>query len=276
MFYGTLVIRSQMKVINIDYFRLVSNFSRNHSASGGSFIVIRNDIETKEVEYLKGLGKEKVFEISAVERSDIDIILACIYRSPGSDFYEFLHKPELLILEVSSKGKRLILCGDLNVNFIQYSGKLLDLQNLLLTNNLINVVKSPIRISNHSASLIDVLIVNNIKNELFTVNLDLGYSDHLAQLLHIKSKTLLKGPITTYKRFFMDKNVEEFQYLLQKEKLDEVFASIETNTSFNNFMDTFCYYLNIAFPVKATYVKESIVNKWITKGIIVSRNRLRL
>jgi len=92
----------------------------------------------------------------------------------------------LLILKVSSKGKCLILCGDLNVNFMQQSGKLLDLQNLLLTNNLINVVKSPTRISNHSASSIDVLIVNNIKNEFFTVNLDLGYSDHLAQLLYMK------------------------------------------------------------------------------------------
>jgi hypothetical protein len=28
------------------------------------------------------------------------------------------------------------------------------------------------------------------------------------------------------------------------------------------------------FPVKAIYVKESIVNQWITKGIIVSRNKL--
>jgi len=132
------------------------------------------------------------------------------------------------------------------------------------------------RISNHSASLIDVLIVNNIKNEFFTVNLDLGYSDHLAQLLYTKSKNLLKGPRTTYKRFFTDKNVEEFQYLHQKEKWDEVSASNEPNTSFNIFMDTFRYYFNIAFPVKATYVKESTVNKWITKSIIVSRNRLRL
>jgi len=136
------LLEAQMKVINIDYFRLVSNFSRNHSASGGSCIFIRN-----------------VFEISAVELSDIDIILACIYRSPDTDFYKFFQKLELLILKVSSKGKRLILCGDLNVNFIQYSGKLLDLQNLLLMNNLINVVKSATRISNPSASLIDVLIL---------------------------------------------------------------------------------------------------------------------
>jgi len=148
------LLEAQMKVINIDYFRLVSSFSRNHSASGGSCIFIRSNIETREVKYLKVLGKEKVFEISAVELSDIDTILACIYRSPDSDFYEFLHKLELLILKVSSKGKCLILCGDLNVNFLQYSGKLLDLQNLLLMNNLIYVVKSPMRISNHSASLI--------------------------------------------------------------------------------------------------------------------------
>ena len=177
------LLEAQMKVQNIDYFRLVSNFSRNQSSSGGSCIFIRNNVETKEVEYLRGLGKEKVFEISAVELSDIDTILACIYRSPDSDFYKFLHKLELLILKVSSKGKRLILCGDLNVNFIRYSGKLADLQNLLFTNNLINAVKSPRRISNHSAALIYVLIVNNINNKLFTVNLDLGYSDHLAQLL---------------------------------------------------------------------------------------------
>jgi len=43
---------------------------------------------------------------------------------------------------------------------------------------------------------------------MFTVNQDLGYSDHLAQLLYIK-KELLNGPITTRKRHFTDKNVEE-------------------------------------------------------------------
>jgi len=64
--------------------------------------------------------------------------------------------------------------------------------------------------------------------------------------------------------------------LLQKEKRDEVSASSEPNISFNIFTDTFRYCFNIAFPVKVTYVKESIVNKWITKGIIVSRNKPRI
>jgi len=159
--------------------------------------------------------------------------------------------------------------------FLQYDGKLLDLQNLLLTNVLINIAKSPARICNHFISLIEVIIVNNTdNNEMFTVNQDLGYSDHLAQLLYIKFKNLLNCPITKFKRHFMDKNVEEFQYLLQKENWIEVSVSNEPNTSFNIFTDTFSYYFTTTFPLKITCVKDSIVNKWITKGTTISRNKL--
>jgi len=55
-------------------------------------------------------------------------------------------------------------------------------------NNLINIVKSPARNSNHSISSIDVMTVNNVNNEMFTVKQDLGYSDHPAQLIYIKFK----------------------------------------------------------------------------------------
>jgi len=67
--------------------------------------------------------------------------------------------------------------------FLQYSGKLQELQNLLVTNNLTNIVNSPNRITSHTKSLIDVIIVNNTNDEMFTEILDLGYSDHLAQIL---------------------------------------------------------------------------------------------
>ena len=176
----------QLEVVSIDGFKLVSSFSRSHSASGGSCIFIRNTIETKDVNYLRDLGKEKVFEISAIELPDINTIIACIYRSPDSDFYIFLQTLERLIFKISSKGKHLVLCGDLNVNFLQHNDKLVELQNLLAMTNLTNIVKSATRISNRSKSLIDVMIVDNTDNEKFTVNVDLGYSDHLAQLLYMK------------------------------------------------------------------------------------------
>ena len=229
----------QMKVLNIDGFRLASNFSRSHSTSGGSFIFTRNTIETKDVNYLKDLGQEKFFEISATELSTSNTILACIYRSPDSDFYTFLHILELLITKVSSKGKRLVLCGDLNVIFLQQNSKLEDHQNFLVMNNLRNLVKSPTRISNRSESLIDIMIINNTENETFSVNQNLAYSDHLAQLLYIKTKNPIENPITRYKRLFTEKNIEEFQYSLHKENWNELTTLGEPNNSFNIFMDTF-------------------------------------
>jgi hypothetical protein len=77
----------QLKVLNIDGFRLVSNFSRSQSTSGESCIFTRNTIETKDVQYLRDRGKEKVFEISAIELFDNSIILVCIYRSSDGNFY---------------------------------------------------------------------------------------------------------------------------------------------------------------------------------------------
>jgi hypothetical protein len=62
--------------------------------------------------------------MSAVELSGSGTFLACIYRSSDSDFYEFLvYKLELLITKVHSKGKRLIFCGDLNINFFTIQRK---------------------------------------------------------------------------------------------------------------------------------------------------------
>ena len=63
------LLEEQMIVLNMDQFRLASNFSRRYSTSGGSCIFTRNTIQTKEVNYLRGLGSEKVFEMSAVELS---------------------------------------------------------------------------------------------------------------------------------------------------------------------------------------------------------------
>jgi hypothetical protein len=50
-------------------------------------------------------------------------------------------------------------------------------------NNLTNIIKPPTRITCHTKSLIDIIIVNYKNDEIFTEILDLGYSDHLAQLL---------------------------------------------------------------------------------------------
>jgi hypothetical protein len=86
----------------------------------------------------------------------------------------------------------------------------------------------------------------------------------------------MEGPITKYKRHFTDKNIEKFQYSLHNENWNDVTTSDEPNASFNIFMDTFSYHFNTAFPLKISHVNNYAKNTWITKGIIISRNKLRL
>jgi hypothetical protein len=62
--------------------------------------------------------------------------------------------------------------------------------------------------------------------------------------------------------------------LLHEEAWDAVLASTEPNTAFNFFMDTFTYYFYTAFPLKLTCVKGTIANKLVSKGLIISRNKL--
>ena len=42
------------------------------------------------------------------------------------------------------------------------------------------------------------------------------------------------------------------------------------------FMNTFTYYFNIAFPIENEVKSKYIVQRWVTKGLIVSRNKLRI
>ena len=76
------------------------------------------------------------------------------------------------------------------------------------------------------------------------------YYDHLAQFLCMKSKTLPKGPLMTYTRYFTDNNVEGFKYLMHEETWIEVLECNEHNSSFKLFMITFTYNFNTVFPIK--------------------------
>jgi len=41
-------------------------------------------------------------------------------------------------------------------------------------------------------------------------------------------------------------------------------------------MATFMYYFNILFPIKTSYLNNNNKNKWMTKGLIVSKNKLQI
>jgi hypothetical protein len=67
----------------------MSSFSRSSTNGGGSGIFVRNFLHNKDVDYLKRLGRENTFELSAVEPLDFNFIPLYMYRSTDANFMKF-------------------------------------------------------------------------------------------------------------------------------------------------------------------------------------------
>jgi hypothetical protein len=146
-----------------------------------------------------------------------------MYRSPDGDFSTFLRSLESVIQKVQARNKWLILCGDRNTNFMQESVRLHDMHELLSLHNLVNTVRSSTRVTKDTVSLIDVIITNKESiGELVTV-MDLGYSDHKAQILQLNVKTTVRQCKKIKSRQYSAKSIEKFKCLLNKESWQEEF-----------------------------------------------------
>ena len=105
--------------IQLDQYKLVSYFGRSKYNHGGACIYVKNSICTKDVNCLQGISIEKDFEIAISELVTYGYVIACIYRSPNGDFRVFLKNLEFVIQKIqSNKKKKLLLCGDWNINFL--------------------------------------------------------------------------------------------------------------------------------------------------------------
>ena len=87
-------------------------------------------------------------------------MLAC-YRPPNYD-PSFFVKIEEIISRIDSEDKELILVGDLNCNFLSRNqdSNYNMLKSITGTYQLSQLIKAPTRVSNSSASLIDVIFTN--------------------------------------------------------------------------------------------------------------------
>ena len=115
--------------------------------------------------------------------------------------------------------------------------------------------------------MIDIVIVNKDDQELITTAEDLGFSDHLAQILRINSGIGNMRSKLVMKKQFTENSIEELKSLLLKESQYDIFKYMEVNASLRAFMDIFLYYFNIEFPYKRVKSRELINRRWLTNEI---------
>ena len=118
--------------------------------------------------------------------------------------------------------------------------------------------------------MIDDIFINKFKNENYSVySLINGLSDHDAQVLSLSDIIVPDDRKELYSyREISTYSLNEFQTSLSYEAWENVFSNNDndTNTAFNNFLNTFLRMFNASFPpqkknkIKAEY--QSLVDNW--------------
>lgn len=243
------------------------------SQHGGVLILVKNGLNSKEILTIEGI--DNIFECAVVKLSIINgIYIICVYRAPSSDFNVFVSYLENCMRTVLNKGKdcRIILCGDLNVNFLATSSdknRLLDLMNSYC---IYSSFIEPTRITKSSISAIDYVFTNFFESIIHKAILHNGISDHSAQKI-VFPVSLTQHNQRTKTRCFSNKNINIFRAYLMSETWTEVFSSTsDTDRKFSSFINIFNYYYEQSFTFKFQETKRKT---WLTRGIKVSSNKLK-
>jgi exonuclease III len=169
----------------IQYYNLGASYCRKTRKGGGVGIFIQENLTYSNID-LDEFCNDQDLEVCAVQLhiSMTTFCILCIYRPPSGDFPYFLTSLESVLNQLFSNSKNVIICGDININYLENTNNKLHLDSLLASYNLYSIVDFPTRISSSASTAIDNIFIDTFKNTEFTVKpLPKGLSDHDAQML---------------------------------------------------------------------------------------------
>lgn len=180
---------NEIHLKNYNTYRMNSNTKR----TGGVVIYVRNDLIVKKVERLCVEMNYWLLALT-VKINNWNGIVACVYRSPSCKGDQ-----EKLFVDAFIKWcdehiditDNLLICGDFNINWLTNSTSKKKLYECLNDLNLIQIVDKPTRITENTATLIDLCITND-KTFSIEIRSDLNISDH--ETLLIKSEKISSKP----------------------------------------------------------------------------------
>lgn len=240
----------QIMSINFDEMFVAAHFSRKNGIHGGSCILLKNDWLTAIINRndLMMVNEEFHFELSAVEIKGMNLVIFCVYRSPTRGSREVFYNKLAWVLEkTSQEGKRVILSGDFNFDFLNTRDRA-QLCELLTCHQLKQTVTSPTRITQSSSSCLD-----NIFTDLDFSNVtvfETGYSDHCAQKLSVSLNCVSEETtkIETVCRRINSRTLAVLSGLLENADWSDVYSQSDVNEMFRRFMARFTLAFEMACP----------------------------
>ena len=154
---------NEIDTVVLNNYSLGAKFCRNTFKNGGVCIFTYESIQFTDINIDK-LCKEKDLDICAVKwhlpTSEICVITIC--RSPFGNFQYFIDNLEKILRLIYCNNVEIIICGDININYLTDSTHKQLQDSLLASYGLCSTVKFPTKIQNNSHSAIDNIFINTV------------------------------------------------------------------------------------------------------------------
>lgn len=253
-------------ILQLENFILGSIFSRK-SRHGGACILVRNTHKFKQINEIKNSSIVNVIECTGIELLEHNIVVICIYRPPKSnldDLSKFFNTLNTILSKHCYGKKKVIVCGDLNIDTLQSSRESNELLESVATFNLKLAINEPTRLK--SGKCIDHLM-HNVRGSIGKVH-ELALSDHTAQLLicPVKLSFSLKH-WHIERRDYSPENIDKFVECINSLTFKEVFDCDNPNEAFDIFYELFLLFYYLCFPLVLIKISTQRKPKWISNGI---------
>jgi len=266
----------ELQNINIDHYTLGAQFCRTSHAQGGVVIYTHNSLHSTTINLSK-YCVEKDIEICAV-KLEVQSTVFCIitaYRSPSGKFNHFLETIDAVLQSVYSPSLGIIICGDININYLVVNEQRKQLDNLLLLYNLVGVVDFPTRLTNTSTTAIDNVFIDVSGFHDYVVTpFPNGVSDHDAQILAFRALYPGQSPGTKFVRKVDQQTISDLTLALSNESWSNIFNTDDVNLMYNSFLNTYLRIFYASFPLTRV-TSQNKCNQWLTVGIRTSCKRKR-
>lgn len=273
----------ELEVFNIDGYTCKSAFCRSSYKNGGVSIFCKSshNMIVTELAHVVNKSIERDIEIAGIEIQidDKKFKIINIYRSPSGDINIFFDTLEQLLYDLSRQKSMIILCGDLNIDFLSNCAPKIYLCDLLSMYNIINHIKVPTRVNTNSSTCIDYVCSNLLptnNNIEFDCKIAFnGLSDHSSQILSLDLPIVSKSRSFIKCRLYSENNFNMFVQYVSRENWLDVYSAKNINDGFDAFVGNLVHYIDVCFPFVSV---KSVNNKksWITSGIKVSAQKLKL
>jgi hypothetical protein len=172
----------EIALLNSDNYFLGAHYSRSYFKKGGNCIYVLKSLQISATNLDSCCDKDMEVYAILITHKNYSICIVTAYRSP-SNYSTFLSKMEMILRKLVLNKVKVIICGDINVNFMVDSSKKRQLEVMLASFNLSSAVTFPTRYGHNTSTAIDNIFLDVQQYDGYDVfAVSNGLSDHEAQL----------------------------------------------------------------------------------------------